>query len=150
LSTIQFALQSLIYGNISLRSIEKILEIFQGHFEKTPHISTIRNWFLRVGLYELQRKQEYRKDWIFIIDVTVELGHQKALVILGISQEHLKELIDNSALSLSHQDVKILALEIMNSTKGELIEKKLNELTEKVGNPIQIVADHGSDECFWY
>lgn len=143
--TIQFTLQSLIYGNISLRSIEKILEISQEYFQKTPHISTIRNWFLRVGLYELQRKKEYRNDWIFIIDITVELGHQKAMVVLGISQKCLKELIDNSSQSLSHQDVKILALEIMNSTKGEFIEKKLNELTEKVGNPIQIVADHASD-----
>ena len=64
---------------------------------------------------------------------------------MGIPQKNFKELIDNSAKSLSHQDVKILALEIMNSTKGELIEKKLNELSEKVGTPIQIVADHASD-----
>lgn len=145
LSTIQFALQSLISGNISLRSIEKILEISQGYFQKTPQMSTIRNWFLRVGLYELQKPKEYRNDWIFIMDITVELGHQKALVILGISQKDLQEIIENSAQSLSHQDVKILALEIMNSTKGEFIEKKLNELSEKVGNPIQIVADHASD-----
>jgi hypothetical protein len=108
-------------------------------------MSTIRKWFLRVGLYELRRKREWRNDWIFIIDTTVELGSQKAMVVLGISQKQLQEKIDNCSGSLSHQDVNILALEIMNSTRGELIEKKLDELSEKVGNPIQIVADHGSD-----
>jgi len=123
-------MQFLIDCNISLRSIEKILEISQGSLQKTPHISTIRKWFLRIGLYQLQKPKEYRNDWIFIIDITVELGHQKAMVVLGISQKCLKELINNSAKSLSHQDVEILALEIMDSTKGEFIEKKLNELTE--------------------
>lgn len=33
----------------------------------------------------------------------------------------------------------------MCSTKGEIIEQKLSELTKKVGRPIQIIADHGSD-----
>jgi len=138
-------MQYLIEGNLSLRSIEKVLEISQEYFQETPHMSTIRKWFLRVGLYELRRKKEWRNDWIFIIDTTVELGSQKAMVVLGISQKQLQERIDNCSGSLSHQDVNILALEIMNSTRGELIEKKLDELTEKVGNPIQIVADHGSD-----
>ncbi|UKO96065.1 hypothetical protein [Nostoc sp. UHCC 0870] len=33
----------------------------------------------------------------------------------------------------------------MDSTRGELIEQKLCELTTKVGCPVQIIADHGSD-----
>ncbi|MBG1262382.1 hypothetical protein F8S20_26475, partial [Nostoc sp. BAE] len=40
---------------------------------------------------------------------------------------------------------KLRALEIMDSTRGELIEQKLCELTDIVGCPIQIIADHGSD-----
>lgn len=46
-------------------------------------------------------------------------------------------------------DVELLALEIMDSTKGELIEQKLEQLTQTVGSPIQIVADHGSDHSEW-
>lgn len=42
-------------------------------------------------------------------------------------------------------DVQLLAIEIMYSTKGELIEQKLTELSNKVGHPLQIVSDHGSD-----
>ncbi|WP_292731065.1 hypothetical protein [Nostoc sp. JL31] len=33
----------------------------------------------------------------------------------------------------------------MASTKGELIEQKLEEIAKKVDHPIQIIADHGSD-----
>ncbi len=33
----------------------------------------------------------------------------------------------------------------MDSTKGEIILSKLDKITERVGKPVQIVADHGSD-----
>ncbi len=105
----------------------------------------MRNWLGRIGLYELQRVKEYRTDWIFIIDLTVELGKQKCLVILGVAQEYLESVVFSSKRGLKHHDVQLLALEIMDSTRGELIEQKLCELTDIVGCPIQIIADHGSD-----
>jgi hypothetical protein len=97
---------------------------------------------LRSGLYELQRKKEYRNDWIFIIDFTGELGKDKALVILGVSQEYLLTKVWASKRGLSHEDVEVLTLEVMSSTQGELIEQKLNALTEKVGKPIQTEETH--------
>lgn len=105
----------------------------------------MRNWLGRIGLYELQRVKEYRTDWIFIIDLTVELGKQKCLVILGVAQKYLESVVFRSKQGLKHHDVQLLALEIMDSTRGELIEQKLCELTDIVGCPIQIIADHGSD-----
>lgn len=79
------------------------------------------------------------------VDLTLELGTQKALVVLGVSQQHLLEQVFPSRRGLEHQDVEILTLEIMHSTKGELVEQKLCEVSERVGRPVQIVADHGSD-----
>ncbi|MBX9252504.1 hypothetical protein H1Q63_00620 [Desmonostoc muscorum CCALA 125] len=111
----------------------------------TPSFSSIRKWLGRIGLYELNRKKEYRSDWIFIVDLTVELGTEKALVVLGVSQQLLEEQVFPLKRGLGHQDVELLALEIMYSTKGEYIEQKLSELTKKVGRPVQIIADHGSD-----
>ncbi|MBN3905592.1 MAG: hypothetical protein HWQ35_03105 [Nostoc sp. NMS1] len=90
----------------------------------------MRNWLGRIGLYELQRVKEYRSDWIFIIDLTVELGKQKCLVILGVAQEYLESVVFSSKRGLKHHDVQLLALEIMDSTRGELIEQKLCELTD--------------------
>lgn len=113
--------------------------------QSTPSCTGIRKWLGRVGIYELNREKEYRKDWIFIVDFTIELGHQKALVVLGVSQEYFLEKVISENRGLSHNDVELLGLEIMNSTKGELIEQKLDEISKKVGVPVQIVADNGSD-----
>lgn len=133
---------------ISFRGIEKALELFNIknlELDKTPSFTCIRKWLGRVGLYELNREKEYRNDWIFIVDFTLELGKQKALVVLGISQQHLVEEIIPNGRGLSHKDVELLGLEIMDSTRGEIIKQKLDEITLRVGRPIQIVADHSSD-----
>ncbi len=110
-----------------------------------PSFISIKNWLERVGLYELQREKEYRDDWIFIVDLTMELGKQKCLVVLGVTQQYFYEHVLPNKRGLQHQDVQVLMLEIMDSTRGDLIEEKLTELTYTVGCPVQIVADHGSD-----
>lgn len=141
-------IQLLIKCGTSFRGIEKTIELFFNNFlepQKTPSFTCIRKWLGRIGLYELNREKEYRKDWIFIVDFTLELGKQKALVILGVSQERLIEKIIPSSQGLSHKDVELLGLEIMDSTRGEVIKEKLDEIALRVGQPIQIVADHSSD-----
>jgi hypothetical protein len=75
----------------------------------------------------------------------VELGKQKALLVLGIPRQSFLEKVVIKQGELSHKDVEILGLEIMDSTKGEMIEQTLDEITKKVGIPVQIVADNGSD-----
>lgn len=110
----------------------------------TPSLSSIRRWFLRLGLYELQREKEYREDWIFIIDLTLELGVAKCLVILGIPQRDWQEIAQQSR-GLQHQDVEVLSLEVLAHSSGPVIESTLEYLSQQVGRPVQILADHGSD-----
>lgn len=145
--TIQKAVQLSIDGGSSLRGVEKNFKLAGNNDEpvSTPSFSSIRNWLGRIGLYFLQRTPEYRHDWVFIIDLTVELGHQKCLVILGVSQEYLEAQIFPQKRGLKHHDVQVLALEILDSTKGEVIAQKLEQLTDVVGIPCQILADRGSD-----
>ena len=144
--TIQLAVQQIICSGTSLRGIQKTFELYRKDQQKsTPSFSSIRKWLGRIGLYELERKKEYRTDWIFIVDLTLELGAEKGLVVLGVSQQKLVEQVLPSQRGLAHQDVEVLALEIMHSTKGELIEQKLSELTKRVGQPVQMLSDHGSD-----
>ena len=128
-----------------MRATEKVFELFDSKLKTTPSFSCIRKWLGRIGIYELTRKKEYRDDWIFIIDFTIELGKQKALVVLGVSRQYLIEQVIAQERGLSHEDVELLGLEIMDSTKGEIILSKLDKITERVGVPVQIVADHGSD-----
>ena len=142
------SIQLLIKCGTSFRGIEKTLELLFNNFlesQRTPSFTCVRKWLGRIGLYEFNREKEYRSDWIFIVDFTLELGKQKALIVLGVSQQHLVEEIMPSHRGLSHQDVELLGLYIMDSTRGEIIKEKLDELTLRVGKPIQIVADHSSD-----
>jgi hypothetical protein len=144
--TIFLGIKFLISGLNSLRGIAKtfkILSIYQA--EQSPNFNTIRQWVLRLGLYELNRTKEYRTDWIFIVDMTIEIGKTKCLVILGIPQAKLAIIIEQEARSLQHQDVEVLSVEILDTTVGTIILEKLNNLANRVGNPIQIVSDRGSD-----
>jgi len=84
-------------------------------------------------------------DWLFIIDMTVELGARKCLVILGISQSRWQDLVKKTQGELSYQQMEVLAIEVMSQTNGEAIYQVLSHVTERVGVPLQIVSDHGSD-----
>ena len=123
-----------------------MFEVFNhDKLQAVPSFTGMRKWLGRIGIYELKRENKYRDDWIFIVDFTVELGQRKALVILGVSQKYFhKEVLDRSRC-LSHKDVEVLGIEIMDSTKGEMIEQQLDKISERVGVPVQIVADNGSD-----
>lgn len=60
----------------------------------------------------------------------MELGKEKALVVLGVSQQHLVEEIIREHRGISHQDVELLGLYIMESTRGEIItDFEKNEFT---------------------
>ncbi|GJD20512.1 hypothetical protein RIVM261_054680 [Rivularia sp. IAM M-261] len=59
----------------------------------------------------MNREKEYRIDWIFIIDLTVELGTQKCLVVLGVTQEYFEQSVLPSKRGLLHQDVQPLSVE---------------------------------------
>lgn len=86
IKTIQKSLDLMINCGISFRGIEKVFDLFRDlDSQKTPSFSSIRKWLGRIGIYELTREKERRDDWIFIVDFTLELGKQKALVMQGYS-----------------------------------------------------------------
>ena len=143
---IQIAIQLLIQGLTSLRGVEKTFEILAQFWQwPTPDFTSIRQWGLRLGLYELNRQKEYRQDWIFIIDMTLEIGVAKCLVILGISQQKLTQIVEQEARGLKHEDVEVLTLEVMEQSAGAVIGEKLKDLAKRVGTPVQIISDWGSD-----
>jgi hypothetical protein len=146
LCVIETAIKFLVTALNSLRGIEKNLEILTLHWcWSTPNFNTVRQWSLRLGLFELNRPKEYRTDWIFILDMTIELGAAKCLVILGISQEKFTRIIQQEVRSLQHEDVEVLSLEIMEKSPGTVISEKLKKLARLVGTPVQIISDWGSD-----
>ena len=141
--------QIIISGN-SLRGVEKNWliereEQEENNQEKIPSYSVIRQWLGKLGLYELLREKEKRDDWIWIVDLTIELGTEKCLLILGVTGEIVQEKLEKTNGCLEHKDVEVLGIEIMKSTKGEKVELVLNRIGEKVGVPRQIISDKGSD-----
>jgi hypothetical protein len=61
-----------------LRGIAQVFESFnQSESPRIPSFTGIRKWLGRLGIYELKREKEYRNDWLFIVDLTVELGEKK-------------------------------------------------------------------------
>jgi hypothetical protein len=138
----QLGIQQIVHSLNSLRGSQKNFELFAQFLAvPTPSYSSIRRWLFRLGLYKLQQEAEYGTDWIIILDLTVELGQLKCLVILGIPAARLSE----TGYALAHQDVEVLDIVVLTHSTGEVIKQKLFELSAQIGPPLQIVSDHGSD-----
>ena len=67
----------------------------------TPHFTTIRQWFLKFGLFQLQKEKEKRADWIFIIDTILEQGQKKCVLILGLSHQKWAEKLQADKAELT-------------------------------------------------
>jgi hypothetical protein len=106
-----------------------------------PCAETIRLWLLRVGLFLLRRPLPLYTDWVYLLDLTIQLGQHKCLVILGIS---LAQFRGNGG-RLQHHDVHILSVQVLTHTTAKTIARHLNEVCQRTGVPLQIVSDHGSD-----
>jgi len=103
-----------------------------------PTWTVIQNWILRFGLYKLLKPLSKRKDWIWIIDHTIEFGTKKCLVVLAVSYD---TLLKKKHL-LSHKDMEIAAINIESKVSGKQVATILSQVKEELGEPIQIVSDN--------
>ena len=62
-----------------------------------------------------------------------------------MSYQKWSEKLKSDRKNLQHHDLEVLALEVLDTTKGEIIESRINNLAKTVGKPLQIISDHGSD-----
>ena len=62
-----------------------------------------------------------------------------------MSYQKWSEKLKSDRKNLQHHDLEVLALEVLDTTKGEIIESRINNLANTVGKPLQIISDHGSD-----
>lgn len=142
LMTILLGISFITTALSSLRGAAKIFKLIQEYVDiEAPSSVTIQNWLFRVGLYQLQKGITRQDDWIYIADNTVQLGPKKALVILGVTLKSLKAV----NYRLKHTDVQVLKIHISEKITGEIIHEQLEDIAEKVGTPLQIVADKGPD-----
>jgi len=141
-STMQLGLQVVLLSSSSLRGTAQILALLSTWLPlEVVHFTTLRQWAYRFGLWVLQQPLARRRDWILVIDHTVEGGPQSGLVMLGISQQALAA----KDYQVDHGDMQVIDLGIMTHASGEQVHQRLEAVAQRIGVPLQIVADHGPD-----
>jgi hypothetical protein len=126
----------------SYRGVALIFSSLQGVVAAVgPCAETIRLWLLRVGLFLLRRPLPRCSDWVFLVDLTIQLGEHKCLVILGVRLSVLR----SKGYSPAHHDVQVLSLAVLTRCNGETVAAHLGTLSRRLGVPVQVVSDHGSD-----
>jgi len=143
---IQLAIQQRISCFSSWQGIAKTFQIWSQFFQiPTPNYNTIKQWFLKLGLFQLQQPKERRDDWIFILDTTWGQGQKKCFLIIGIPYQKWQNKIKNNYSNLQHRDMTVLSLDVLNVSNGKIIAEKISNLASQVGQPLQIISDHGPD-----
>lgn len=131
-----------IFGLNSLRGCSYNFQFFEDRLSRgLPSWTVIRNWIFRFGLYKLLQPLPKRKDWIWIVDHTIEFGTKKCMLILAISQEKFEKL----SYHITHKDVEIAAIEIQEKATGKNIFSAFKKLSKQIGLPRQIVSDSCSN-----
>ncbi len=105
-----------------------------------PCRNTIRLWVMKIGYYELTRPKEVSDDWIIILDLSIQLGQDKILLIYGIREKNI-----NYDRPIKCSDLETLRILFRKSWKSKDVSKVLKGLEKEIGKIIYGVADRGSE-----
>ena len=97
-------------------------------------------WFKKIGYYRLTQVKEIAKDWILIIDESIQFGKEKLLVVYGIRESNLPH-----DRAIRFTDLVPMLIKVNTNWNNENIKKEILALKEKIGEIIYTVCDHGSD-----
>ena len=82
---------------------------------------------------------EKRKDWVYILDHTIDFGAKKCLLVLGITLECFR----NAKCEIKHNDMEILAINIVEKATATSVTKVLRDVSKSTGVPVQVLSDDG-------
>lgn len=138
-------IQCTIEGSAGFRCVSKIFNVIHNTLSlpsfPTPVFSTIRDWLLKFGLFNLTKPCEKGK-WVWIIDFSIQMGAMRCLLILGVRMEALEA---RGNFTLSHSDVEPIILKTLKSCRGEVVKAVLDEAKERTGEVVAIVSDQGGE-----
>lgn len=132
------------FGCVSFRSVPRILHTISGYIGLTTpimHFSSVINWCLKVGLHRLVNVVPLSTPWTAIIDASIEWGKKKALVVLRVPSEIMKDC--KGALTLN--DVEVVSLTIHEKLDGEGVKDVLQGVFDQLGPPLQVLSDGGAE-----
>jgi len=144
LATIEVCQRLVVQGGVAMRAVPRVFVILYRKLEATtviPAASSVRWWLQRLGLYALREPLPKAGDWVLLIDHSVQIGTTKACVILGI---RLCD-IPYPQRALRFEDMHVIAVIPVEQSTGEIVDAQLEQATLRIGIPVQIVSDGGSD-----
>lgn len=123
------------------RCTEIVQQTYHQQFFEAPSHNTVGNLLKRIGLYEIMRAKEIANDWIWFIDHTIQAGVTKCLLVLGIRASDFRAL----GRPLQCQDMSVLELLPVSKSTIPIVADQLKTLAGRLGAPMAIVSDEGSD-----
>ena len=109
---------------LSFRSIPRALA-FLPKCDWIPHFTSIINWVLRYGLAQLQAIQPVSNPWIAIVDMSMNQGIQKILLVLRVPLSALS----NRGSALTLEDVQCLGIEVSQGWNGKKVAVILRNIS---------------------
>jgi hypothetical protein len=143
---VMLVLRIVIEGAVSMRAASRISGLIcafiGGHrFDGLSH-ATVQNYLLRLGLDQISNVSDAScSDRVWIMDHMIAAGSLKCFVVLGIRAEKFAGL----ERPLQHTDVDVLALIPTEISNGAVVNDQLKEISGRVGVPLAILNDCGSD-----
>jgi len=125
---------------MTFRSVPKMFHLLQAHKEasfKVPHFTSAINWAIRAGFGLLKKVRPIAEPWAAIIDHSIEVGTQKALVVLRVKMDIYKE----RAGALTKKDCEVIGLVVGADATGEKVARDLAAIFKKSGQPSLIIKD---------
>jgi len=125
---------------IGLRPTVDCLQIvfdWLGVTERLPEWTTVRTWLMRVGVAAIEEPIEPADDWVWMADHSNQIGPEKALAIIGLRASKMPL----PGVALTHQHVRVLAIEPGVNWKREDMDRAYGELADKIGAPLAVVVD---------
>jgi hypothetical protein len=138
---LRLVLDAAISMRAASRTIEITGQVYRQQLLEGPSHNTVRNMLQRVGLYEIMRAKAVADDWIWFIDHTIQAGITKCLLVLGIRASDFRQL--NRPLRCD--DMSVLELLPVGKSTNAIVAQQLADLTDRIGAPLAIVSDEGSD-----
>jgi hypothetical protein len=129
---------------IGLRPTVDCLQIvfdWLGVAERLPEWTTVRTWLMREGVAAIEEPIEPADDWVWMADHSNQIGPEKALAIIGLRASKMPP----PGVALTHQDVRVLAVEPGVSWKKEDVARAYKKLADKIGAPLALLADGATE-----
>ena len=109
---------------------------------RAPSCTTVKYWAAQVGYHKLKRPKTIAKDWMVLIDASIQMGEKKCVIILGARTESLRK-IKNRAITL--EDLEVLSIRIVSTLNNHVILEMLTEVEFTVGKILGVCSDRGSE-----